>query len=319
MFTVIIPLYNKAHTIKNTLASILSQTYSHFEVLIVNDGSTDNGLEVIRNFTNDSRVRILNQENQGVSAARNKGVAFAIHEHIAFMDGDDEWLPGYLSKMKESIERFPHAGMYCCAGVIRDVNTSKETPRIAKKYEGRILEIDFFENPHIILHTSATVVKKSMFNKTGGFPLGMKRNQDYALFFSLALIAPVVYCGLPLSVYMGGVAGQATNTPIEEVLEHVVKRFNVVFYNKSIFGNDNRTFYIFMKYELRHMFITHLRMKDFKSNHFLFNNLNQPLLETFPSFEIALYKQKKLRVLSVVYLLLTKMRWRLRGYPRVNY
>ena len=101
MFSIVIPLYNKAHTIERTLSTVLNQSFKEFEVVIVNDGSTDNSEEVIRNFTSDSRIKIINQENQGVSAARNKGVSLSSFEYVAFLDGDDEWLPDYLLKMKE--------------------------------------------------------------------------------------------------------------------------------------------------------------------------------------------------------------------------
>jgi glycosyltransferase involved in cell wall biosynthesis len=115
MFSVVILLYNKAHIIVRTLASVLNQTYTEFEIIIVNDGSTDNSLTVINQFTlNDPRIRIIEQSNQGVSVARNNGVASARYNYIAFLDGDDEWLPGYLAKMKEAIELFPAADMYGC-------------------------------------------------------------------------------------------------------------------------------------------------------------------------------------------------------------
>lgn len=71
MITVVIPLYNKAHTIKDTLNTVLNQTYSEYEIIIVNDGSTDNGVQIIKDNFNDKRIRIINQKNFGVSVARN--------------------------------------------------------------------------------------------------------------------------------------------------------------------------------------------------------------------------------------------------------
>lgn len=116
MISVVIPLYNKEHTITRTLGTVLNQTYKDFEVVIINDGSTDNGVSVIQNFSTDSRIKIINQSNQGVSVARNEGVRNATYEYVAFLDGDDEWLPNYLSKMYEAIQKFPNAGLFCCAG-----------------------------------------------------------------------------------------------------------------------------------------------------------------------------------------------------------
>ncbi|QYS89019.1 glycosyltransferase family 2 protein [Flavobacterium davisii] len=89
-FSVIIPLYNKENYIYNTLTSVIDQSYSNFEIIIVNDGSTDKSLEIIQNI-NDSRIRIFNQQNKGVSSARNLGIKNAKGTLIAFLDADDLW------------------------------------------------------------------------------------------------------------------------------------------------------------------------------------------------------------------------------------
>lgn len=104
MISVIIPLYNKAHTIVNTLNTVLNQTYHDFEVVIVNDGSTDNGVEVIKQNFNDSRIRIINQKNAGVSAARNRGIQESRGKWISFLDADDEWMPNYLETVYQIID-----------------------------------------------------------------------------------------------------------------------------------------------------------------------------------------------------------------------
>ena len=83
MFSVVIPLYNKAHTIARTLNSVLNQTYTNFEVLIVNDGSTDKSIEIVKTFMYDKRLKIISQENMGVSIARNVGVAHSKYNYIA--------------------------------------------------------------------------------------------------------------------------------------------------------------------------------------------------------------------------------------------
>lgn len=97
MITVVIPLYNKAHTIKDTLNTVLNQTYSEYEIIIVNDGSTDNGVQIIKDNFNDKRIRIINQKNFGVSVARNRGIKEAKYNYIALLDADDNWHPDYLS------------------------------------------------------------------------------------------------------------------------------------------------------------------------------------------------------------------------------
>ena len=93
-FSVVIPLYNKAHTIVHTLSTVMRQNYADYDVVIVDDGSTDNGVQLIREHFKDPRIRIIHQENAGVSAARNRGIDEARGEWVAFLGGDDEWLPG---------------------------------------------------------------------------------------------------------------------------------------------------------------------------------------------------------------------------------
>lgn len=317
MISVVIPFYNKAHTIERTLGTVLNQTYKDFEVIIVNDGSTDKGVSVINGFTEDARVKIINQNNQGVSVARNQGVAHSKYDYIAFLDGDDEWFQDYLSKMHEAIQKYPHAGFFCAAGIV--TSDGLEYVRLAKEYEGLICEINFFNNPHVFVHTSATVVAKSAFNKTKGFPVGMKRNQDYGLFFPLALQTQTVYCGFPLSVYVGDVVGQATTTPFNTIKNHVIRRFNIVHDTWYSLGEKNRTYLIFTKYELRHFFLGFLRARDYQNIHYFKDNLSTLLSYKFSKLEWLLYTKPFCNKLAIVYIFLTKIRWRLRGYPRLNY
>src|SRR5699024_6424946 len=99
MFSIVIPLYNKELSITNTLQSVLNQTFTDFEVVIVNDGSTDNSVEKVEAF-NDPRIRLIHQANAGVSAARNKGIEEANYDWISFLDADDLWMENHLSILK---------------------------------------------------------------------------------------------------------------------------------------------------------------------------------------------------------------------------
>ena len=123
MISVVIPLYNKESTIQATIASVLKQSFIKFELIIVDDGSTDNSVNLIKDtFNNNDNLRILSQKNQGVSVARNTGVENAKHNLIAFLDGDDLWESTYLENMFKLYLKFPKAGMYCCAGFVKNAD-----------------------------------------------------------------------------------------------------------------------------------------------------------------------------------------------------
>ena len=90
--SVIIPLYNKSQYIARTLDSVLAQTFQDYEVIVVNDGSTDDGPRIVRQYR-DPRLRLVSQENRGLSGARNRGIAESRTDWVAFLDADDEWMP----------------------------------------------------------------------------------------------------------------------------------------------------------------------------------------------------------------------------------
>ena len=99
-FSVVIPLYNKETHLKKTLALVLQQDFSDFEVIIVNDGSTDNSVKVVESFS-DKRIELFHQKNKGAAAARNFGIEKAKAKYIALIDADDEWKENHLSTLKE--------------------------------------------------------------------------------------------------------------------------------------------------------------------------------------------------------------------------
>lgn len=208
MISVVIPLYNKGHVIANTIRTVIAQEYSDFELVIVDDGSTDNSVEVINNeFPDESRIRIIRQVNQGVSAARNRGIEEAKGDYVSLLDGDDEWHPEYLTHVVEMIKAYPNAGMYCTAGLVQNASGSVGY-RIANKYIGKTLEIDFFENPDVFSHTSATTLSKKVFMESDKFPVGQCYSEDQSCFYEIGLLSSVIYCAIPLSKYIGGVEGQ---------------------------------------------------------------------------------------------------------------
>ncbi|MBU2880313.1 glycosyltransferase family 2 protein [Aliiglaciecola lipolytica] len=316
--SVVIPLYNKEKYIAETLQTVVDQTYRHFEVLIVDDGSTDCSIDSVEPFLEDSRFKLIKQQNSGVSAARNTGVRESRTNFIAFLDADDLWMPDYLSKMQEAIEKFPDCVMFNSAGIVRNADNSEYVRQI-KKYSSKICLNDFFENPHVALHTSATVVSKDAFNKVGGFPVGMKRNQDFALFFSIAFYGKTTFVGFPLSLYNGACEGQATRTPTRQVQSHIVDRYNFV--HQQYLKNrktENKSYLVFLQYELRHSLMIMRYEKELESFTYFIENLDRDILKRFFFFEKTYFGKDILNSMARMFTLATKVLWRMRGYPRVG-
>lgn len=315
MISIVIPLYNKAHTIVNTLNTVINQTYKNFEVIIVNDGSTDNGVKVIKENFNDPRIKIINQNNAGVSAARNRGVDESCGEYIAFLDGDDEWHPEYLSTMYELIKKYPHAGLFLCAGLTHNADGSIGY-RIASKYEGKKCVINFFENPEVFLHTSGTIVNKNLFYKTHRFIIGMRQFEDKLAIHALALLTQTVYCGIPLTKYNGGIPGQLTqlNRKDSKTVDSELLYFNMIMddcYNAPHF---NKFCPIFIQYNLRHYLKLILKQRNYMKLDYFFNHLSLRPKKLLNPLEIFIMKHHY-STLAVLWINFTKIRWRMRGYP----
>lgn len=111
MITVVVPLYNKAGSIGHTIQTVLNQTFQDFEIVIVDDGSTDASVAEVQKF-NDPRIRIISQANAGVSAARNRGIAEAKGEYVALLDADDRWMPGYLDEQMSLASKYQSCAIF---------------------------------------------------------------------------------------------------------------------------------------------------------------------------------------------------------------
>lgn len=321
MFSVVIPLYNKAHTIERTLQSVLNQTYTNFEIIIVDDGSTDNGVQLIEENFQDNRLTIVNQENQGVAIARNQGVSLANYKYIAFLDGDDTWEPEYLETAKTAITRFPNVGMYCFAGYYSEREGEVLAVRLARKYKGQLLKINYFENPHVFSHTSATVIAVAAFENLGGFQKNMKKNEDFALFFALALTNEVVYIGIPLSTYFGFVEGQITSLKDKDYcnVKETINRMNYTYHIwRQTPEPKNTLFLVFLKYEIRHYILMGIINKDHMLVTHFFKLLDKGIIAMFSAFELNLYFKKNFSILKISYIYISKLFWRMNGFPRVG-
>ena len=194
-FSIIIPLYNKEKFIENTLKSVLNQTFTDYEVLIVNDGSTDNSLGRVLQF-NDSRIKHFNKENGGVSTARNYGIKEAKSDYIAFIDADDYWYPDFLQEIFQNITHFPEHKVFTVAIEIETPNNTIPAVYSIEKSKNQDCKIvDYFDasNKESVIWTSSAVFHKSIFKVIGDFDVNLKSGQDTDLWIRIGLKYPIVF------------------------------------------------------------------------------------------------------------------------------
>lgn len=196
--SVVIPLYNKRDEVGATLRSVLAQTLPPMEVIVVDDGSTDGGAEVVRTVGGPS-VRLISQSNAGVSAARNRGAAQAQGAYVAFLDADDRWEPGFLAEIAAMIREFPGCGIYSTAFWV--VGREGRFPAPCPDRRGVVGNF-FRDSAHrYISIPSASVVPRRVFEQTGGFPVGMKIGEDLYLWVKIARRLPVCFSPARLVCY----------------------------------------------------------------------------------------------------------------------
>lgn len=217
MISVVIPLYNKEQQIANALSSVLFQTYQNFEIIIVNDGSTDNSIIAIEKFL-DARIRLIHQANAGVSAARNKGIEEARGEYVSFLDADDEWKSEYLATQYELTQKYPECNVFACNYEFRDAEGNIKSTIIRKlsfSGENGILS-NYFEIAscsHPPLWTSAVMVRKSAIQTVGGFPVGIKSGEDLLTWAKLAVQNLIAFTTKPMAIYNLGEGYDKKNLP----------------------------------------------------------------------------------------------------------
>ncbi|MDP4240551.1 MAG: glycosyltransferase family 2 protein [Bacteroidota bacterium] len=247
MFSVIIPLYNKATYVEKAIRSVLNQTYQESELIVVNDGSTDDPFKNLEfriqnsefnELTLNKKIRIINQENQGVSTARNNGVKVANYDYIAFLDADDWWEPTYLEEMKGLIETFPEAGIYGTSyykvknGKMIRANIGVEEGFV----RGSINYCKVYANTmYQPLWTGATILKKTIFESEQGFKPALKLGEDFDLWLRVAMKYPVAFLNKPLAYYNQDV--ELANRAIGE--KYYKPREHMLFTDYGELNNNN--------------------------------------------------------------------------------
>ena len=223
-FSIIIPLYNKAPYVKKALESVFAQTYTDYEVIVVDDGSTDESASIAEEYIREVKgyrlevkgeenskadtnaynlspinYKLIRQANAGVSAARNNGVAQSHGEYIAFLDADDWWEPTYLERMAQLIEDYPKAGLYGMNYIYYKPGKTRVALHTDTGYINYPKE--YLRNNAMMIFTSSSSSSRKVYEEMGGFPMGIKLGEDFLLWAKIALHYPVAFCNEPLAYY----------------------------------------------------------------------------------------------------------------------
>lgn len=182
MISVVIPLYNKESCIKKTIDSVLAQSYEGFEVVVVDDGSTDESAKIVSSIPDD-RIRLITKINGGPSSARNRGIEEAKGDCIAFIDADDIWSPDYLNEMVDLMTSFPDAVIWGFNySMIQDGQVKNSN---VKEYRGYVSEK--WDSFPFFYFTSSTCCRRATLIELGGFDERMVYGEDIDMWFRLLL------------------------------------------------------------------------------------------------------------------------------------
>ncbi|MBO7678056.1 MAG: glycosyltransferase family 2 protein, partial [Thermoguttaceae bacterium] len=188
-FSVVVPVYNARQWVGRAIESVLAQSFEDFELILVDDGSPDDSAEVIARYT-DPRVKLIRQENRGEGGARNRGIEASTGKWIAFLDADDQWLPGFLEDHYRVISDHQEID-FCYSSYRRIYQDGRSVP--AMKTEGistPILFEDCFRDGLFIRFTpwiGTIAVRRALLEETGLFPVGMRIGTDVYLIMRILL------------------------------------------------------------------------------------------------------------------------------------
>ena len=197
--SVVIPLYNKESSIESTIQSVLKQSYQNFEIIVVDDGSTDNSVDYVKTY-NDKRIRLIPKENGGVSSARNEGIRQAQYEYIAFLDADDLWKPTYLEELVKLITDFPEASLWGTGYEFLINNKSSRAEKSLPDNFRGIIQNPWSSVAHSYCTTTSCCRRQSLLT-IGMFDERISYGEDIDVWWRLMLNYPAAYYNKSLAIY----------------------------------------------------------------------------------------------------------------------
>jgi glycosyltransferase involved in cell wall biosynthesis len=221
-FTVVIPLFNKECSVGRAVTSVLSQSFDSFELIIVDDGSTDCSIEVVSGFK-DSRLKLMKQPNMGPSAARNSGFKAATAMWVCFLDADDKWDTGFLKTILSLIEMAPKASMYSVK--YRVVDEAGHTFHHFSNYpDGYLGYVEDFFRAYAargLINSSSVCIKRESLCAIGGFPVHARNGEDVYTWLRLADVNRVAYANVECVTIFRDAENRAGASVRQEIPYHI--------------------------------------------------------------------------------------------------
>ena len=217
-WSIVVPLYNMRGTIGRAVESVIAQTEQDWELIVVDDGSSDGGGGVVGAF-DDPRVGLIQQQNAGEGAARNRGIEAARGSLIAFLDADDYWAPGHLDNLQAVVDEFPEAVLYAAAYRLVFGPDSERVVRLRPGLPSRGLIADYFRDcvdVEVVVHPSGAATRRDSLQRVGCFPVGVYVGADLITWSRLVCLGPLAYSTEP-TVYVDA-------PPVDRARRHRVVR-----------------------------------------------------------------------------------------------
>ena len=209
LITVVMPCYNARAYVREAVDCVLGQTYPRIELVTVDDGSTDETLEILRSY--GTRIKVLEQTNQGPYPARNLGLEHSSGELIAFLDADDYWSPDFLRKMADELAQNPKAALAYCGWQNVGLEGKRGDPYVPPDYE-QAVKLEAFLRSASPWPIHAALVRRAVLDEVGGFDTNWNTCMDYDLWLRIAASRPIVRVPEVLAYYRHHNEGQITST-----------------------------------------------------------------------------------------------------------
>jgi glycosyltransferase involved in cell wall biosynthesis len=230
--SVIIPCYNAERYIGATIASVLAQGEPDIEIIVVDDGSRDGSVQLVREQF--PTVRLVQQANQGVAAARNNGLLEASGEWVAFVDADDIWLPGKLAAQFAQLATAPDCRMSYTAWQVWPSDSPQPEPGVLERLATSAGEARLWNGasgwiyPELLLDcavwTSTVLARRSLFDEIGNFDTGLRIGEDYDLWLRASRVTPILRVAHPYALYRMHPASITKSTPTDNYRAKVITR-----------------------------------------------------------------------------------------------